>query len=60
MEATTPEQFWVGRSTCSNTNQDENRTIQNPTLTSCAQAISTVKTVAIAQSQWQRVYTINP
>ncbi len=56
MEHATPEQFWVDKTKCRYT--DENNIIQNPTLADCAQAVSAVKALAIAQSQGQKVYTI--
>ena len=42
---------------CSHT--DENGRIQNPTLNPCAEGISAVKAIAIAQSEGQKIYTIN-
>ena len=38
---------------------DENGRIQNPTLNPCAEGISAVKAIAIAQSEGQKIYTIN-
>jgi hypothetical protein len=58
MEHATPEQFWVDKTKCRYT--DENNHIQNPTQADCAQAISAVKAIAIAQQQGQKIYTINP
>jgi hypothetical protein len=58
MEHVAPEQFWVDKSACSYT--DSTGQIQNPTLAPCAQAISAVKAIAIAQSQGQKIYTITP
>jgi hypothetical protein len=52
-----PEQFWVDKSQCRYT--DENGQIQNPTQADCAQAVSAVKAIAIAQAEGQRIYTIN-
>ena len=42
---------------CSHT--DENGRIQNPTLNPCAEGISAVKAIAIAQAEGQKIYTIN-
>jgi hypothetical protein len=56
MEAVVPEQFWTDKTQCRY--QDENGQIQNPTLPDCAQGISAVKAIAIAQSQGQKIYTI--
>ena len=58
MEHATPEQFWVDKSQCKYT--DDNGVIQNPAKADCAQGISAVKAIAIAQSQGQKIYTINP
>ena len=57
MEHAVPEQFWVDKSQCRYT--DENGQIQNPTQADCAQAVSAVKAIAIAQAQGQKIYTIN-
>ena len=57
MEHAVPEQFWVDKSQCSYT--DETGTIKNPTMADCAQAVSAVKAIAIAQAEGQRIYTIN-
>ena len=38
---------------------DENAQVKNPTMADCAQGISAVKAIAIAQSQGQKIYTIN-
>ena len=57
MEHAAPEAFWVDKMKCSYT--DENERIQNPTLNPCAEAISAVKAIAIAQSEGQKIYTIN-
>jgi len=57
MEHVAPEAFWVDKTKCSHT--DENGRIQNPTLNPCAEAISAVKAIAIAQSEGQKIYTIN-
>ena len=57
MEHAVPEQFWVDKTQCRY--QDETGTIQNPTLADCAQGISAVKAIAIAQAQGQKIYTIN-
>ena len=57
MEHAAPEAFWVDKMKCSHT--DENGRIQNPTLNPCAEGISAVKAIAIAQSEGQKIYTIN-
>ena len=57
MEHAAPEAFWVDKTKCSHT--DENGRIQNPTLNPCAEGISAVKAIAIAQSEGQKIYTIN-
>jgi hypothetical protein len=57
MEHAVPEQFWVDKKQCRYT--DEAETIKNPTQQDCAQGISAVKAIAIAQSQGQKIYTIN-
>ena len=57
MEHAVPEQFWVNKSSCRYTS--ENGQIKNPTLQSCAEGISAVKAIAIAQQQGQKIYTIN-
>ena len=38
---------------------DENGQVQNPAQADCAQAVSAVKAIAIAQAEGQRIYTIN-
>jgi hypothetical protein len=57
MEHAVPEQFWVDKSQCRY--MDEQGQIQNPTHADCAQAVSAVKAIAIAQAEGQRIYTIN-
>ncbi len=57
MEHAVPEQFWVDKSQCRYT--DEQGQIKNPTQQDCAQAVSAVKAIAIAQAQGQKIYTIN-
>jgi hypothetical protein len=57
MEHAVPEQFWVDKSQCRYT--DEQGQIQNPTMADCAQGVSAVKAIAIAQAEGQRIYTIN-
>jgi hypothetical protein len=57
MEHAVPEQFWVDKSQCRYA--DESGTIKNPTQADCAQAVSAVKAIAIAQAEGQRIYTIN-
>ncbi|WP_460507795.1 hypothetical protein [Hydrogenophaga soli] len=56
MEHAVPEQFWVDKSQCRYV--DEAGQIQNPTLADCAQGVSAVKALAIAQAEGQRIYTI--
>ena len=51
------EQFWVNKKECRYV--DDNNQIVNPLLPDCAQAISAMKAIAIAQSQGQKIYTIN-
>ena len=55
MEHAVPEEFWVDKSTCRYT---ENGQVKNPNLQPCAEGISAVKAIAIAQSQGQKIYTI--
>ena len=57
MEHAAPEAFWVDKMKCSHT--DENGRIQNSTLNPCAEGISAVKAIAIAQAEGQKIYTIN-
>ena len=57
MEHAIPEQFWVDRNKCSYL--DDKGNIKNPTLPQCQETISAVKAIAIAQSQGQKIYTIN-
>jgi len=57
MEHAVPEQFWVDKSQCRYEN--EQGQIQKPTQADCAQAVSAVKAIAIAQAEGQRIYTIN-
>ena len=57
MEHAVPEQFWIDKSQCRYEN--EQGQIQNPTQADCAQAVSAVKVIAIAQAEGQRIYTIN-
>jgi len=57
MEHAVPEQFWVDKSQCRYI--DEKGQTQNPALADCAQGISAVKAIAIAQQQGQKIYTIN-
>ena len=57
MEHAVPEQFWVDKNQCRYT--DETGTIKNPAMADCAQAVSPVKAIAIAQAEGQRIYTIN-
>jgi len=57
MEHAMPEQFWIDKSQCRYT--DEQGQIKNPTQADCAQAVSAVKAIAIAQAEDQKIYTIN-
>ena len=57
MEHVATEQSWVDKSQCRY--QDADGHTQNPALQECVQAISAVKAIAIAQSQGQKIYTIN-
>jgi hypothetical protein len=57
MEHAVPEEFWVDKSQCRYL--DDKGVTQNPTKADCAQGISAVKAIAIAQSQGQKIYTIN-
>ena len=57
MEHAVPEQFWVDKSQCRYT--DETGAVKNPTMADCAQGVSAVKAIAIAQAEGQRIYTIN-
>lgn len=57
MEHAVPEEFWVDKKQCRYTNL--NGETQNPTQQSCAEGISAVKAIAIAQQQGQKIYTIN-
>ena len=58
MEHAVPEQFWVDKSQCRYEN--EQGQIQNPNQADCAQGVSAVKAIAIAQAEGQRIYTIDP
>ena len=57
MEHAIPEQFWVDKNKCSYL--DDKGQLKNPNLQPCAEAISAVKAIAIAQSEGQKIYTIN-
>ena len=57
MEHATLEAFWNDKNTCRYT--DENGQIKNPSQPNCAEAVSAVKAIAIAQSEGQKIYTIN-
>jgi hypothetical protein len=57
MEHAVPEEFWIDRTKCKYTDADGK--VQNPTLQACAEGVSAVKAIAIAQSQGQKIYTIN-
>ncbi|WP_347486118.1 transglutaminase-like domain-containing protein [Vandammella animalimorsus] len=56
-EHATPEAFWVDKNQCRY--MDSNGQVQNPTMQPCAEGISAVKAIAIAQQQGQKIYTIN-
>jgi len=56
MEHAVLEQFWVDKSACRYT--DENGSVQNPSSSPCAEGISAVKAIAIAQQQGQKIYAI--
>jgi hypothetical protein len=58
MEHTAPEQFWVDKTQCRYT--DATGQVKNPALNPCAEAISAVKAIAIAQAEGQKIYTITP
>ena len=57
MEHAVPERYWVDKNQCRYV--DEFGQIKNPLLVDCAQGISAVKAIAIAQAEGQRIYTIN-
>ena len=57
MEHAVPERFWIDKARCRY--EDFKGQTQNPTQADCAQAVSAVKAIAIAQAQGQRIYTIN-
>ncbi|OJV68451.1 MAG: hypothetical protein BGO35_03275 [Burkholderiales bacterium 64-34] len=57
MEHAVAEQLWVDKSQCRY--MDETGTIKNPAQADCAQGVSAVKAIAIAQAEGQRIYTIN-
>jgi transglutaminase-like putative cysteine protease len=56
MEHAVPEAFWVDKTQCRYT--DDQGTLQNPGMADCAQGISAVKAIAIAQSEGQKIYTV--
>ncbi|WP_147476958.1 hypothetical protein [Vandammella animalimorsus] len=56
-EHVTPDAFWVDKNQCRY--MDSNGQVQNPTMQPCAEGISAVKAIAIAQQQGQKIYTIN-
>lgn len=56
-EHAVPEQFWVDKSQCRYV--DDEGQVQNPTQANCAEGISAVKALAIAQAEGQKIYTIN-
>lgn len=58
MEHATPEAFWVDKTQCRHT--DSNGQVHNPSQPACAEGISAVKALALAQAQGQRIYTITP
>ena len=57
MEHAVPERFWIDKAQCRY--EDFKGQIQNPSQADCAQAVSAVKAIAIAQAEGQRIYTIN-
>ncbi|RYH21413.1 MAG: hypothetical protein EON54_25640 [Alcaligenaceae bacterium] len=57
MEHAVPEQLWVDKTQCRYNN--EQGQVQNPTKADCAQAVSAMKAIAIAQAEGQRIYTID-
>ncbi len=57
MEHAVPERFWIDKARCRY--EDFKGQTQNPTQADCAQAVSAVKAIAIAQAEGQRIYTIN-
>ncbi|WP_377780101.1 transglutaminase domain-containing protein [Comamonas odontotermitis] len=58
MEHTVPDQYWIDKNQCKYV--DDKGVTQNPAKADCAQGISAVKAITIAQSQGQKIYTINP
>ena len=59
MEHSIPEQFFIDRTQCRFTDNSVNPpVIRNPAMTDCAQGISAVKAIALAQSQGQKIFTI--
>ena len=57
MEHVVLEQLWGDQNTCQYIGADG--TIKNPGQPICTEAVSAVKAIAIAQSQGQKIYTIN-
>lgn len=57
VEHATQEIFWIDKSTCRYI--DANDQVRNPMLTNCAEGVSAVKALAVAQSEGQKIYTIN-
>lgn len=57
MEHAAPGEFWVDKAQCRYT--DSYGQVQNPSLEACAEGVSAVKAIAIAQAEGQRIYTIN-
>ena len=57
MEHAVPEQFWVDKTQCRYDN--EQGQVQNPAKQDCAQAVSAVKALAVAQAEGQRIYTVD-
>ncbi|MDR0673550.1 MAG: hypothetical protein LBF93_07805, partial [Zoogloeaceae bacterium] len=58
MEHAVLEQFWVDRNQCRYI--DETGQVKTPAYPGCGQAISAVKAIAIAQSQGEKIYMIEP
>ena len=52
------EEAWEDKTQCRHT--DGNGQVHNPSQPACAEGISAVKALALAQAQGQRIYTITP
>ncbi len=55
MEHILPEDFWIDKTRC----RDSNNNPHNQNYEPCAEGISAVKALIIAQQQGQKIYTIN-